>query len=152
MCIQEIMMSYTMCTKLLMARIIDITVSDLIFFVCTLFFTNKTDCHYINEILLNITTLFYPWYSRYVGRPMKISCDSYPMRGVLDTTLCDNVCQWFAAVLWFSSGTPVSCTNKTDHYDITEILLKVAQFELATLVMIDTNCTGSCNSTTTRIT
>jgi hypothetical protein len=27
---------------------------------------------------------------------------------------------------WFSSGTPVSSTNKTDHQDITEILLKVA--------------------------
>jgi hypothetical protein len=27
---------------------------------------------------------------------------------------------------WFSLGTPVSSTNKTDHDDITEILLKVA--------------------------
>ena len=27
---------------------------------------------------------------------------------------------------WFSPGTPVSSTNKTDHRDITEILLKVA--------------------------
>ena len=27
---------------------------------------------------------------------------------------------------WFSPGTPVSSTNKTDHHDITEILLKVA--------------------------
>jgi hypothetical protein len=27
---------------------------------------------------------------------------------------------------WFSQGTPVSSTNKTDHHDITEILLKVA--------------------------
>jgi hypothetical protein len=26
---------------------------------------------------------------------------------------------------WFSPGTPVSFTNKTDHHDITEILLKV---------------------------
>jgi hypothetical protein len=26
----------------------------------------------------------------------------------------------------FSLGTPVSSTNKTDHHDITEILLKVA--------------------------
>ena len=26
---------------------------------------------------------------------------------------------------WFSPGTPVSSTNKTDHHDITEILLKV---------------------------
>jgi hypothetical protein len=27
---------------------------------------------------------------------------------------------------WFSQGTPVSSTNKTDLHDITEILLKVA--------------------------
>jgi len=46
--------------------------------------------------------------------------------GVLDTTLCDKVCQWLSAGLWFSPGTPVSSTNKTDCHDITEILLKVA--------------------------
>ena len=40
-------------------------------------------------------------------------------RGVLDTTLCDKVCQWLAAV-------QVSSTNKTDHQDIAEILLKVS--------------------------
>ena len=45
--------------------------------------------------------------------------------GVLDTTLCDNVCQWLAAGQWFSPGTPVSSNNKTDHHKITEILLKV---------------------------
>jgi hypothetical protein len=28
--------------------------------------------------------------------------------------------------MWFSLGTPVSSTNKADHHDITEILLKVA--------------------------
>jgi hypothetical protein len=43
----------------------------------------------------------------------------------LDTTLCDKVYQWLAAVRWFSPGTPVSSTNKTDRHDITEILLKV---------------------------
>ena len=49
-----------------------------------------------------------------------------PLRwGVLNTTLCDKVCQWLAAGRWFSSGTPVSSTNKTDRHDITEILLKV---------------------------
>jgi hypothetical protein len=47
-------------------------------------------------------------------------------RGVLDTTLCYKVCQWLAAGRWFSLGIPVSSTNKTDHHDITEILLKVA--------------------------
>jgi hypothetical protein len=43
-------------------------------------------------------------------------------RGVLDTTLCDEVCQWLATGL-FSLGTPVSSTNKTDCHDIMEIKL-----------------------------
>ena len=47
-------------------------------------------------------------------------------RGVLDRTLCNKVCQWLATGRWFSLGTPVSSTNKTDHHDIAEILLKVA--------------------------
>ena len=48
---------------------------------------------------------------------------SYPE---LDTTLCDNVCLWLATGQRFSLGPPISSTNKTDHHDITEILLKVA--------------------------
>jgi hypothetical protein len=42
---------------------------------------------------------------------------------VVDTTLCDKICQRLAAGLWFS---PVSTTNKTDRHNVTEILLKVA--------------------------
>jgi hypothetical protein len=42
------------------------------------------------------------------------------------TTICDKVCQWLVAGRWFSPGTPVSSTNKTDRHDITKILLKVA--------------------------
>ena len=38
----------------------------------------------------------------------------------------DQVCQWLATGRWFSSGSSVSSTNKTDRHDITEILLKVA--------------------------
>ena len=49
-----------------------------------------------------------------------------PMRGVLDTTLCDKVCQWFATGRWFSLCTQVFSTNKTDCHNITEILSKVA--------------------------
>jgi hypothetical protein len=45
---------------------------------------------------------------------------------VLDPTLFDKVCQWLVSGWWFSLGTPVSSNNKTDHHDITEILLKVA--------------------------
>jgi hypothetical protein len=56
------------------------------------------------------------------------SCDfeSHSWRGVLDTTLCDKVCQWLPAGRWLSQGTPVSATNNTDPHDIAEILLKVA--------------------------
>ena len=46
--------------------------------------------------------------------------------GARHTTLCDTFCQWLTAGRWFSLGTPVSPNNKTDHHDITEILLKVA--------------------------
>jgi hypothetical protein len=43
-----------------------------------------------------------------------------PLRqGVLDTTLCNKVCQWLATGWWVSPGTLLSYTN------ITEILLKV---------------------------
>ena len=50
------------------------------------------------------------------------------MRGVLDTTLYETDCKWLATGRWFSPGTRVSSSNKTDHHDIqvTEILLKVA--------------------------
>jgi hypothetical protein len=56
------------------------------------------------------------------------SCEFEPRswRGVLDTTLCNKVCQWLATGRWFSPIIPVSNTNKTDSHDITEILLKVA--------------------------
>jgi hypothetical protein len=43
------------------------------------------------------------------------------MAGVLNTTLCDKVCQ----CRWFSPVTPGSSNNKTNYYSITEILLKV---------------------------
>jgi hypothetical protein len=51
---------------------------------------------------------------------------------------------------WFSPGTPVSFTNKTDYHDIIEILLKVhltrEGFKLTTLVVIGTDCIGSYKS------
>ena len=40
-----------------------------------------------------------------------------------DTTVCDQVWQYFAAGRGFS---PVSSTNKADRHDMTEILVKVA--------------------------
>ena len=43
-----------------------------------------------------------------------------------NTTLYEKVYQLLAGFLWFSPGTQVSSTNKTDRQDITETLLKVA--------------------------
>ena len=46
--------------------------------------------------------------------PLKLSVQ-IPLRwGVLDTAICDKVCQWLAAGWWFSPGTLVSSTNKTE--------------------------------------
>ena len=41
------------------------------------------------------------------------------------TTLCHKICQLLATDRWFSVGSPVSSTNKTDRHDITECLLTV---------------------------
>ena len=59
--------------------------------------------------------------------PLNCEFESHSSRcSVLDTTLCDKVCQWLATGRWFSPGTLVSFTNKTDHHDIAEILLTFA--------------------------
>jgi len=55
-----------------------------------------------------------------VRTPFMVRCTRY---NIMWSSL---ICQWFAAGLWFSPGTPVSSTNKADRHDITEILLKVA--------------------------
>ena len=88
---------------------------------------------------LNNTKLIWgpPWSWSYGSWIYNYPCNQYlsPLKlliriplgqGVLDTILCDKVCQWLAAGRWFSLGIPVSSTNKTDRHNITEILLKVA--------------------------
>ena len=73
------------------------------------------------------------WYSSWIYDYLCNQCLSSPKlwvcipirQGVLDATLYDKVCQWLATGPWFSPGTSVSSTNKTDRHDITEILWKV---------------------------
>ena len=60
-------------------------------------------------------------------------------QGLLDTTLCYKVCLLLAAGRCFSLGTLVSCTNKTDHHDIAEILLKVALNTIALTLTLNKN-------------
>ena len=54
--------------------------------------------------------------------PLKLWVRTRSWRGVLNTTLCDKVCQWLATGQWFSTDPPVSSTNKTDCHDISGIL------------------------------
>jgi hypothetical protein len=58
-------------------------------------------------------------------------------QGVIDTTLCDKVCQWIAASRWFFPGTLVSSTNKADRHDITEIFCREA---LSTIINPQSSC------------
>jgi hypothetical protein len=73
----------------------------------------------------HITEIHVPKSIVWYGKPQKAQFEPRSWRGVLDTTLCDKVCQWLATGRWFSPGTQVSSTNRTDRHNITEILLKV---------------------------
>jgi uncharacterized surface protein with fasciclin (FAS1) repeats len=72
---------------------------------------NLNDTSYVKQILL---------YHVIKGHHLKDSFHSETTwRGVLDTTLCNKVCQLLSTCRWFSLGTPVFSTNKTDLHDIT---------------------------------
>ena len=89
------------------------------------------DCRGRDRIVVGFTTTSYA-ISVY---PTNVMSSNPAQARCTRTTLCDKVCQWLAASRWFSPGTPVSSTNKTDRHDITEILLKVA-FNTITLYYI----------------
>jgi hypothetical protein len=64
---------------------------------------------------------------------------------VLNTTLCDKVCQWLVTGRWFSPGTPVSSTNKTDRHDITKILFNVALNTIALALLYIAHNVQDCS-------
>jgi hypothetical protein len=82
-------------------------------------------CANINVIWGLSWSLYGCWISNYLSvcnqclSPLMLWVQTLLKQGVLHTPLCDKVWQWF------SPGTLVSSTNKTDHHDITEMLLKV---------------------------
>ena len=66
--------------------------------------------------------------------PLSCELESCTWRGVLITTLCDQVCKWTMAGQWSFPGTPVFSTNKTDRHNMTEILLKVASNTITSII------------------
>ena len=117
---------------------------DSIFFVFNLFVTIKlikvnTESHLCVwlRVVWTLAMLFLSkgrrghdgmvvWFTREYLSPLKLWVRTRSWGGVLDAALCDKVCQWLAIDLWFSPGTPVSSTNKTNRFDKPEIVLKVA--------------------------
>ena len=80
----------------------------------------------MNEVEVPIIKIvYYMYYDMYIlyehmfVQPYICEFEFRSWRGVLDTTLCDKVCQWLTGQ-WFSPCTPVSSTKKTDHRDIVE--------------------------------
>jgi hypothetical protein len=56
--------------------------------------------------------------------------NSNPAQGdVLDTALCDKICQWLCGRSVAFSGSYRFPTNTADRHDITEILLKVESYK-----------------------
>ena len=86
--------------------------------------TTKTCCLDIAEISLKVALNTKK--SNQSIKYFTLVLDEKYIWAVSDTILCDKVCQWLAAGWWFSLGTLVSSTNKTDCHDVTEIVLKVA--------------------------
>jgi predicted amidohydrolase len=70
---------------------------------------------------------------------------SYYMFNSLNSThgevykLYDKVCKFPAEGWWFSPGSPVSSSNKTDRHYITEIVLKVALNTITTSLTLNVN-------------
>ena len=86
--------------------------------------SKKGDC---DPMFLGLTPpLTHDWISSAPMTPLMLWVRTPFSRGVLDTTFCDKVCQWLGTGHWFSPGSSISPTNKTDCHDIAEILLKVA--------------------------
>ena len=101
---------------------------------------NLSDAYKVNYFIHSVFFIYVPlpswsWsYGNWIYNYLCNQCLSSPTlwvpiplrRDVLDTTLCDKVCNWLATVRWVFPGNPISSTNKTDRHDIAEILLKVA--------------------------
>ena len=83
---------------------------------------------YLSHVFWKLSWSYGSWiYHHLSNQSVPVTTDvGSAWRGVLDTTLCNKVCQWLATGRWFPPNTPVSSTNTTCLHDIAEILLKVA--------------------------
>jgi hypothetical protein len=69
--------------------------------------------------------------STYQAITTEVQFETRSWQGILNTTLCDKVCQCFVTGQWFLR---ILSTNKIDRHDEAEILLKMA---LSTITLAD---------------
>jgi hypothetical protein len=68
-------------------------------------------------------------------------------RGVLNTTLCDKICQWLATGRWFSPSAPVSSIKKTDRHDIAKkIAIRGVKYHKPNQIDVTLTCYTFLNS------
>ena len=90
------------------------------------FLTGFVNDQIINLFLITVTDA-YSWDMGRRGRDhMVIGFTTTMLCLPITTKYVIKFCEWLETGWWFSPGTPVSSTDKTDHHDITEILLKEA--------------------------
>ena len=100
-------------------------------------------------MFVTFTVLFWgPWWSWWYGSliyyylcnqclsPLTLWVQIPLRRCVLHAQFCDKVYQWLVAGQWFSPGTAISSSCKTDCQDITEILLKVVLNTITPLALV----------------
>ena len=100
-------------------------------------------------MFVTFTMLFWgPWWSWWYGSwiyyylcnqclsPLTLWVQIPLRRCVLHAKFCDKVYQWLATGQWFSLGTAISSSCKTDCQDITEILLKVVLNTITPLFLV----------------
>jgi hypothetical protein len=63
----------------------------------------------------------------------------YSCEFIARCALC-NVCQWLTTCWWFSLGTPLSSTNKTDRHDIAEVALNTITPTIGNIIKIIVCC------------
>ena len=106
----------------------------LLFFLET--YMHLANIHFMPSWTWSSGSWIYDYLCNLCLSPLKLWVGIPLRRGILDKTLCDKVCQRLATGRWFSPGTPVSSTNKTDHQDIAQILLKVALSTITSYISI----------------
>ena len=93
--------------------------------LCSVYFTLILGFDILNYLLNGAVMVVIEYLWNQCLSPLKLWVRTLFMARCTPYNIMRKICQWLATGWWFSLGTPVSSTNKTERHDRTEILLKV---------------------------